>query len=144
MSKHALRVIRLISLMVLMTACISTSPSTAVPPVTSPTPPPTVVPTHTPITSGVIDPQVSNCNVTPPTSTIASAILSRDLPCTMTFAPPATLDNLQRDFDFYSWLTFIALNSPADSGAVIGADAATVWEQWKEIYEVMLPDSGQI
>ena len=43
------------------------------------------------------------------------------------------LANMQRGFDFYSWLTFIALNSPADGKAIghgprPGGDAVTKWE----------------
>ena len=43
-------------------------------------------------------------------------ILSLDLPCqdkALTSGPEdIALDNLQRTFDFYSWRTFLALNSP--------------------------------
>ncbi len=45
---------------------------------------------------------------------------------------------LQHGFDYYSWLTFIALNSPA-AGTPIGKDAPTVWESYKQLPEVMLP-----
>ena len=44
--------------------------------------------------------------------------------------------SLQHGFDYYSWLTFLALNSPA-SGAPIGADAPTVWETYKQLPDVM-------
>ena len=47
-------------------------------------------------------------------------------------------DKLQRGFDYYSWLTFIALNSPAPGTAPIGNDAQTVWETWKQLPDVML------
>ena len=59
----------------------------------------------------------------------------------------ARLASLQRGFDFYSWLTFIALNSPAD-GKVIGqgprpgGDAMTEWElvkNYRPLADVMLP-----
>jgi hypothetical protein len=43
---------------------------------------------------------------------------------------------LQNGFDYYSWLTFVALNSPA-SGAPIGKDAQAVWERWKQLPDVM-------
>src|SRR5215469_12206651 len=40
------------------------------------------------------------------------------------------LQRLQNGFDLYSWLTFIALNSPDDSQAPFGlSDAPTVWEK---------------
>ena len=35
-----------------------------------------------------------------------------------TEANNTALENLQRGFDFYSWLTFIALNSPADGRSI--------------------------
>mgnify|MGYP001795781890 CR=1 FL=1 len=44
------------------------------------------------------------------------------------------------------WLTFLALNAPAAGGKPIGqgsgpgGDAPTIWEGWKEISDVMLPD----
>ena len=53
-----------------------------------------------------------------------SDILKSGLPCQENVTPSAQADpagkesnglaNLQRGFDFYSWRTFIALNSPAD------------------------------
>jgi hypothetical protein len=54
------------------------------------------------------------------------------------------LANLQRGFDFYSWRTFIALNSPADGTPVEHAQAGapTVWEDmnsFKQLLDVMLP-----
>ena len=60
--------------------------------------------------------------------------------------PDNGLANLQRGFDFYSWLTFIAMNSPAD-GKVIGkgprpgGDALTKWEDlqnYRPLANVML------
>jgi hypothetical protein len=107
-----------------------------------------------------INPEVVTCNTTadvrpgtPPTSKptptpITGELLTRDLPC----APNVTangltndrLINLQRGFDFFSWLTFIALNSPADASKTIGkgpgpgGDAPTVWESYKQLPDVML------
>lgn len=86
-----------------------------------------------------INPTVNNCNVTKPDAPVTRALLTSGLPCAVTVIPPITLDNLQKAFDFYSWLTFIALNSPA-RGGVIGKDAKTKWEQWKEVQDIMLPD----
>ena len=48
-------------------------------------------------------------------------------------------DKLQHNFDYYSWLTFIALNSPADGKTLIGKDAPTIWETYKQLPDVMLP-----
>src|ERR1700730_12020558 len=59
---------------------------------------------------------------------------------------PAGLDNLQRGFDFYSWRTFIALNSPADGSPIEQAQAGapTLWEDmnsFKQLLDVMLTAS---
>jgi hypothetical protein len=85
-----------------------------------------------------------------------TSILRSGLPCQETVntkgqetvAPanpqPAGLDNLQRGFDFYSWRTFVALNSPADGTPIeqARADAPTLWEDinsFKQLADVMLP-----
>ena len=62
------------------------------------------------------------------------------LPCDASAVPPTgfTVEQLQAGFDYFSWLTFIALNSPAD-GSVIGKDARPEWEKWKQLPDVMLP-----
>jgi hypothetical protein len=83
-------------------------------------------------------------------------ILKSGLPCqenvrTGAQADPAGieatgLENLQRGFDFYSWRTFIALNSPADGTPIDSekaqADTPTRWEDmnnFKQLLDVMLP-----
>jgi hypothetical protein len=86
-----------------------------------------------------INPTVKDCNVTSPDVPVTPSLLTSGLPCAVTVVKPITLDNLQRAFDFYSWLTFIALNSPAKGGK-IGADAPTMWQQWKEVEDIILPD----
>ena len=60
------------------------------------------------------------------------------------------LENLQRGFDFYSWRTFIALNSPADGTPIDSdkaqADTPTKWEDmnnFKQLLDVMLPANLQ-
>ena len=60
------------------------------------------------------------------------------------------LENLQRGFDFYSWRTFIALNSPADGTPIDSekaqADTPTRWEDmnnFKQLLDVMLPSDLQ-
>ncbi len=91
-----------------------------------------------------INPTVDDCNITPPDTPITPALLTSGLPCNSTQIPPFTLDGLQHGFDYYSWLTFLALNAPAEGGKPIGegpgpgGDALTIWEQWKEISDVML------
>jgi hypothetical protein len=84
-----------------------------------------------------------------------SKILSSDLPCQEVARPngimnpkgieAAGLENLQRNFDFYSWRTFVALNSPADGKTTIDRskpDTPTRWEDmanFKQLLDVMLP-----
>lgn len=76
------------------------------------------------------------------------SIFGVGLPCQEGVSPKGQetvgLDNLQRGFDFYSWRTFIALNSPADGTPVeqAQADAPTLWEDmnsFKQLLDVMLP-----
>jgi hypothetical protein len=91
---------------------------------------------------GPIDPPVTNCNVTPPNTSITPALLTGTLPCAVTLLPPFdNLPNLQHGFDFYSWLTFLALNAPAGGGS-IGPDSPAIWEQWKSLGDVMLPNGA--
>ncbi len=76
-------------------------------------------------------------------------VLKSGLPCQENVNPVGTeasgLENLQRGFDFYSWRTFIALNSPADGTTPIEkaqADTPTRWEDmsnFKQLLDVMLP-----
>jgi hypothetical protein len=83
-----------------------------------------------------------------------SDILSSGLPCQEnvntgaqrdpTGLEASGLQNLQRGFDFYSWRTFIALNSPADGSSIehAQADLRTRWEDmgnFKQLLDVMLP-----
>jgi hypothetical protein len=77
-----------------------------------------------------------------------TSILRAGLPCQESVSPsgqePTGLENLQRGFDFYSWLTFIALNSPADRTPIEQAkpDTPTLWEDmgsFKQLLDVMLP-----
>jgi hypothetical protein len=56
---------------------------------------------------------------------------------------PDPLNSLQHGFDLYSWLTFVALNSPADGKNPIGKDTGpTVWQNYKPLADVML-ENGQ-
>ena len=63
---------------------------------------------------------------------------------------PQTLAAVQKDFDVFSWRSFVALNWPAlpdgsaDPNKVIGADGdnRVVWDGYKEPYEVFLPDGA--
>jgi hypothetical protein len=78
-------------------------------------------------------------------------ILGSGLPCqeTVTGAGEENknpLENRQRGFDFYSWLTFIALNSPADTNIKIDQSKPTTQTQWenannfRQLLDVMVED----
>ena len=80
------------------------------------------------------------------------SIFGVGLPCQESVSPRGQeevgLDNLQRGFDFYSWRTFIALNSPADGTPIEQAQAGapTLWEDmnsFKQLLDVMLPGNQQ-
>src|SRR5262249_31933342 len=93
-----------------------------------------------------INPPVANCNMTPDTTPRGSATATPITPALLTSGQPCqqvvnitgpfganSLANRQRGFDFYSWLTFIAMNSPVDGsligkGKMRGGDAKTKWE----------------
>jgi hypothetical protein len=76
-------------------------------------------------------------------------ILNSDLPCQEIARPKGLeavgLENLQRNFDFYSWRTFVAMNSPAGGKIAIDQskpDTPTRWEDmgnFKQLLDVMLP-----
>jgi hypothetical protein len=86
-------------------------------------------------------------------------ILKSSLPCQEIarpagppFTKPGTegvgLENLQRGFDFYSWRTFIAMNSPADGTRIDKSqpNMRTKWEDpsnFKQLLDVMLPANMQ-
>src|SRR5690606_5188649 len=56
----------------------------------------------------------------------------------------------QEDFDRYSWQTFVALNWPAKSGQrgepdcdqSIGAEGPLVWQTFKTVEQIFLPDAA--
>jgi hypothetical protein len=81
-------------------------------------------------------------------------VLKSGLPCQENVNPAGAeasgLENLQRGFDFYSWRTFIAMNSPADGTPVDSekaqSDTPTKWEDmnnFKQLLDVMLPADQQ-
>ncbi len=109
-----------------------------------------------------INPPVKSCNVTADTiadksgnlipNPIKETPLTLGQPCQQVVSGRGLvkdniLANRQRGFDFYSWLTFIALNSPADGkiigqGSRLGGDAMTKWEDltnYRPLADVMLP-----
>ena len=63
------------------------------------------------------------------------------LPCDSAgvVSAPSPVLSLQEGFDYFSWLTFLALNSPAN-GDEIGKDTQTFWETWKQLPDVMQPN----
>lgn len=72
-------------------------------------------------------------------------LLSPDLPFDVTIrqVPNKQLETtIRADFDLFSWQSFVALNWSNDSNQKIGAngDNSTIWETWKESYEVFLAD----
>ncbi len=107
-----------------------------------------------------INPPVANCNTKPDTVQDASGkfipadineeLLTSGQPCqqkvnTQGLFGDDALANLQRGFDFYSWLTFVAMNSPADGSSIKSGkrDARTKWESldnYRPLADVMLKD----
>jgi hypothetical protein len=110
-----------------------------------------------------INPPVANCNTTPDTiapaftapTPIAASLLTPGQPCQQVvhITGPSgddSLANRQRGFDFYSWLTFIAMNSPPGgkigAGSMPGGDAKTVWESlenYRPLADIMLKDGAK-
>jgi hypothetical protein len=91
------------------------------------------------------------CDGDPPpdTTPIDTALLTKGLPCAEKVSPDGSsgdaLANLQHGFDFYSWLTFLALNAPADGSRIDHAkpNTPTKWEQpsnFKQLLDVMRED----
>jgi len=79
------------------------------------------------------------------TELLVPGMLPPCAPAVTTAGPFADIvDNLQHGFDLYSWLTFVALNSPADGATPIGkgprpgGDAPAVWESYKQLPDVTL------
>jgi hypothetical protein len=84
---------------------------------------------------------------------VKDSILKSGLPCQEHVSPNVGvekegLENLQRGFDFYSWRTFIALNSPADGTPIDHSqpNMRTRWEDmdnFRQLLDVMLPANLQ-
>ena len=81
-----------------------------------------------------------------------NTLLTSGLPCVefvTTSGPNTPIENLQRSFDFYSWLTFIALNAPAKNPkgvATAQGGMRTVWEDASNfipLLDVMLPGGAK-
>jgi len=103
---------------------------------------------QTPSEVSPINPPIVNCNsnnLNNPDSGLVTSVV----PCAPNFVNVTGLDSLQHNFDFYSWLTFVALNWPAEGSAPIGkgprpgGDARTKWEDvtdFRQLSDVMLPN----
>jgi hypothetical protein len=110
------------------------------------------VPMHDPFDGRLVGPDLP-AKLLPINDKDKSSILNSGLPCQEAASPSGKekegLENLQRDFDFYSWRTFLALNAPADAMATIDhaqADMRTRWEDmenFKQLLDVMLPANLQ-
>jgi hypothetical protein len=120
---------------------------------------------HDLVPSDLTDPRTSDPNkLTPVDATTMDKILTSGLPCAEIQSdqgPDKTkspIENRQRGFDFYSWLTFIALNSPAGNRKGIETsqpDTPTVWERaslgradddsqnFMQLLDVMLPSGAK-
>ena len=91
-------------------------------------------------------PQSGPCNTTKQNTPITAALLTSGLPCDVNLRHPEDVKDvnvLQRAFDYYSWLTFLALNAPAGgaigSGPAVGGDGPTAWERWQDLFSTMRP-----
>lgn len=108
-----------------------------------------------PDSPGAQTPATADCKTYPINTALTSDLLMGGMlpPCAaaVTTAGPfaSPVDNLQHGFDLYSWLTFVALNSPADGttpigkGAGPGGDAPAIWESYKQLPDVMLENGAE-
>jgi hypothetical protein len=92
----------------------------------------------------------SSGSATPPTPSPA-IVLSASIPGDASFTPPFdSLGNIQKDFDIFSWNSFIALSWPpgpdgtGDPSKLIGAqgDNPTVWELYPDAGAIFLPNGA--
>lgn len=154
---HNTRLLACVGMLALVAVLGSAWPSVAQAP--TPTPAPTAA---TPDPPGAdVNPIIHNCPVVndtvgnPPRSRPAKDVLTSGQPCervanTTGIFPndqPGHLLNLQHGFDFYSWLTFIALNSPADGKSILQStpNGRTNWEDpanYQQLADIMLRDGS--
>jgi hypothetical protein len=99
-------------------------------------------------------PPDTNRAASPPVPTpVTSALLATALPCAENVSGNGLfkddqLANFQRGFDFYSWLTFLALNAPADGSGIEKSkpDSKAKWEDainFAPLLDVMLPGAAK-
>ena len=72
--------------------------------------------------------------------------LSPNIPGDANFSDnPSTIQQIQHDFDVFSWQSFVALNWPLDQNQIIGSgpsgDNPATWETYIESYQVFLPNA---
>lgn len=85
--------------------------------------------------AGAINPVIDTCNITKspkPGTPVTTEMANSGLPCAVTFNQGNELADLQLDFDFNSWLTFVALHE--DDGGM------AMWQGWQDMGSLMLPD----
>jgi hypothetical protein len=95
-------------------------------------------------------PPVSTVPTAAPASSAPAIQLSPVLPADVGFGGTVSLPALQQDFDIFSWNSFIAASWPpapggnADPARKPGAsktgDNRTVWEGWRSVSNIFLPD----
>jgi hypothetical protein len=97
-------------------------------------------PTTSPTNTNPVSPSLSSGpapSASPLSPTIPGDANFSDLPNS------STIQQIQHDFDVFSWQSFVALNWPSDQSQIIGSgpdgDNATVWGTYIESYEVFLP-----
>ena len=82
--------------------------------------------------------------------TLNDPVIAPILPADVQAKLPSNFNVVQRAMDVFSWQEFIALNWPADPrqrgkadpSKPLGSPGLTVWETWKEEYEVYRPDGA--
>lgn len=85
--------------------------------------------------------QVASLTAKAPANKKIVPTLSPDLPFDVTITGSKLETTIRRDFDRFSWESFVALNWSPDNSGTIGqnGDNATVWETYKNVYDVFLP-----
>lgn len=86
----------------------------------------------------------SNSSSTPKPVPASLPSLSSDLPFDVTLTKNDTVleTSIRWAFDVFSWESFVALNWEPESSQTIGnqGDNPTVWENWKNVSDIFLPD----
>lgn len=125
-----MRFVRVLPVLIVavLAGCRARDPEPAAPAPPAPSPPPSTVPS---------------------TSAGPSIVLSPTLPADVSFGNTVTLPALQKDFDIFSWNSFIAAVWPPGPGGTgdpskkpgegATGDNPTVWETYKDASTIFLP-----